>query len=196
MVTPRATSQRRLLAAMASLTLGLAVGGACQAQRLHYGDADVYHGPYLSWQGKRLPTKGAAPTSQGQPRRFQPQHAVAAWNQEGDSAAPQDDYARPQSQTQGQQRTAAVAPAPSPTNQTGGSGARFYSLHREFGLTPDPIPKTSGHMVLIGPPSRAPNLAADEDSARPRARASNASRRCRRRAAARPTSRHVGSCKT
>src|SRR5580658_257519 len=165
MDSPRATSSRRLLGAIAGLTLGLAVGGACQAQRLHYGDPDVYHGPYLSWQGKRVPAKGGAPTSQGQQRRFQPQRAVAAWNQEEGGAAPLAEDVRPPAPAPGQQRVAAAAPTTSPTNQTGGSGPRFYSLHREFGLTPDPIPKASGHMVLIGPPARSPNLAADEDSA-------------------------------
>jgi hypothetical protein len=165
MDSPRATLSRRLLAAMAGLTLGL-IAGACQAQRLHYGDPDVYHGPYLSWAGKRVPAKAAAPASQGQLRRFKPQPAAAAWNQDEGGAPPANGYARPPVQTPDQQRAAAVAaPTPAPTNQTGGSGSRFYSLHREFGLTPDPIPKTSGHMVLIGPPAHAPNLAADEDSA-------------------------------
>jgi hypothetical protein len=34
---------------------------------------------------------------------------------------------------------------------------RFYSLHREYGMTPDPIPQsTEDHTVLVGPPDNGP----------------------------------------
>ena len=40
---------------------------------------------------------------------------------------------------------------------------RFYSLHRAYGMTPDPIPEsTQGHTVLIGPPDNGP-AAHDQD---------------------------------
>jgi hypothetical protein len=33
-------------------------------------------------------------------------------------------------------------------------GARFYSLHRDYGLTPDPDPAPTGNpLVLVGPPT-------------------------------------------
>jgi len=35
------------------------------------------------------------------------------------------------------------------------TSVRFYSLHRAYGLSPDPIPApTEGHTVLIGPPDQ------------------------------------------
>jgi hypothetical protein len=55
--------------------------------------------------------------------------------------------------------SASYAPAPSvaPARAEGGSSVRFYSLHREYGMTPDAIPEpTEGHTVLIGPPDTGP----------------------------------------
>ncbi len=52
---------------------------------------------------------------------------------------------------------AEAAPPIAPAAATGARGSpHFYSLHREYGITPDPIarPKDQG-MVLIGPPDSA-----------------------------------------
>jgi hypothetical protein len=55
-----------------------------------------------------------------------------------------------------------AAPAPARPTQAsaqgpaeGSTSVRFYSLHRAYGMSPDPIPApTEGHTVLIGPPDR------------------------------------------
>ena len=45
-------------------------------------------------------------------------------------------------------------------------GVRFYSLHREYGITPDPVPTPQDRpMVLIGPPDNAPAQSASPDGA-------------------------------
>lgn len=47
--------------------------------------------------------------------------------------------------------------APPAAQAEGPRSVRFYSLHREYGMTPDPIPQSSGdHTVLIGPPDNGP----------------------------------------
>jgi hypothetical protein len=44
--------------------------------------------------------------------------------------------------------------------------ARFYSLHREYGMTPDPVTLPADRpMVLVGPPDNPPAQAATPDSA-------------------------------
>lgn len=69
-----------------------------------------------------------------------------------DSPAPRQMAAAPQ---------AAAPPAP----RTGGAGAggQLYSLHREYGLTPDAIPAPAGgpNYILVGPPD-APEAGGDE----------------------------------
>jgi hypothetical protein len=56
---------------------------------------------------------------------------------------------------------------PPPAEQAGGTtSVRFYSLHRQYGMSPDPIPApTQGHTVLIGPPDQpaSPKAQADQD---------------------------------
>ena len=56
--------------------------------------------------------------------------------------------------------TAAPAPATNPLGQT---GVHYYSLHREYGLTPDQVvtPKERP-MVLIGPPENPPAQKSDD----------------------------------
>jgi hypothetical protein len=50
---------------------------------------------------------------------------------------------------------ATPAPAAAATPDPGHTGPRFYSLHREYGLTPDPIPVPAQRStVLVGPPDR------------------------------------------
>lgn len=58
-------------------------------------------------------------------------------------------------------RQAANTPLTAPAS--GDTSVRFYSVHRQYGMTPDPIPEPAeGHTVLIGPPDHA----AAADSAR------------------------------
>jgi hypothetical protein len=52
-----------------------------------------------------------------------------------------------------------AAPVAGPPTRIAAAGApaRYYSLHREYGLTPDPAPpqSTTPRYVLVGPPDRA-----------------------------------------
>jgi len=61
-----------------------------------------------------------------------------------------------------QNDTTAAAPAANPLGQT---GVHYYSLHREYGLTPDQVvtPKDRP-MVLIGPPDDTPSQKSDDAS--------------------------------
>ena len=60
----------------------------------------------------------------------------------------------------------AVAALTPPAPRTAGASPRFYSLHREYGMTPDAIPEQSAQprYVLIGPPD-APKATSDDDKA-------------------------------
>jgi Meckel syndrome type 1 protein len=70
----------------------------------------------------------------------------------------------------------AAPPAPAPQRLADNSAAaapaasnavpvRFYSLHREYGMTPDPAPTpTERPMVLIGPPDNPPAQPPSGDS--------------------------------
>jgi len=64
------------------------------------------------------------------------------------------------------QVAALAAPA---TPRAVGATPRFYSLHREYGLTPDAIPEppTKQGYVLIGPPDDAKPAADDGDDRKP-----------------------------
>lgn len=100
-------------------------------------------------QGRKLPSslydpgyadaaptpRPAQPVQQGQP----PAPAQATQNPPAAQAA-----AQPQGQTQGQtQAQQASASAP--------EGAHYYSLHREYGLTPDPIPAADPSVLALSP---------------------------------------------
>jgi hypothetical protein len=67
---------------------------------------------------------------------------------------------QPPAQVLAQNDTAAPAPAANPLGQT---GVHYYSLHREYGLTPDQVvtPKDRP-MVLIGPPDDPPTQKPDD----------------------------------
>jgi hypothetical protein len=64
----------------------------------------------------------------------------------------------------------AAAPAPAQQAQAqgpaqGSTGVRLYSLHRAYGMSPDPIPEpTEGHTVLIAAPDHAAAADRDQDS--------------------------------
>lgn len=107
--------------------------------------AQPYAGPMLGWSGK-----SAAPA----PQAAQPAAPVRPALMSGGlyrsapppqipavaSAAPTSLYSRPTSRTPMDQ----LPPPPSPPAVQGGlyasSGPRFYSVHRPYGETPDPIP--------------------------------------------------------
>ena len=64
---------------------------------------------------------------------------------------------------------AASAPPAAQADASTQLGVRFYSLHRDFGLTPDPDPTPTDHpMVLVGPStgSQTGGVSDDGDSGR------------------------------
>jgi hypothetical protein len=77
-------------------------------------------------------------------------------------SAPPAATAQPPAQVLAQIDTTTAAPAASPLGQT---GVHYYSLHREYGLTPDQVvtPKDRP-MVLIGPPDDSPTQKPDDAS--------------------------------
>jgi hypothetical protein len=159
---------------MAALTLALSsVAGAATAQDDRYGaphpDAEgqgqatpvAYRGPFLSWAGKTQLAQPEPPMTQA-PAAVSAAYAPPPPRQP--PASPQ--IAPPPAAPPGAQAMStppAGPPAPSqaasaaPSAQADAStqlGVRFYSLHRDFGLTPDPDPTPTDHpMVLVGPPT-------------------------------------------
>ena len=204
---------RRLLAVT---TIGVAFagfGGACAAQDASGATTQAaYHGPYLSWSGKKaaapapdpdLAEARYAPAPDYAPGGGAPQpsrYAVATDASESRYGSPESDpapapraappsaqaYARPVAYAPPAPQAApapqpappvqaAPAPQPSagyaapaaaapPAEQAAGTrSVRFYSLHREYGMAPDPIPESrEAHTVLIGPPDNGP-AAHDKD---------------------------------
>ncbi len=58
-----------------------------------------------------------------------------------------------------------TAAAPAPANPLGQTGVHYYSLHREYGLTPDQVQTPKDRpMVLIGPPDNPPTPKPDDAS--------------------------------
>jgi hypothetical protein len=154
-----------------------------------------YHGPYLSWAGKSAPAASApAPMAASMPAPPAPMPAPPqpAWQPPPPPAyseplppplppAPAA-YVQPASAPAPPPAPVAMAapaprpgPAPSqpqtlaqntPPAASAPVSARFYSLHREYGMTPDPVTlPTERPMVLVGPPDDAPAQAATPDSA-------------------------------
>lgn len=113
-----------------------------------------YAGAMLGWSGKSaaLAPQAAQPAAPVRPALMSgglyrsapppqvPVAAVAPAPAGYASAAPTSLYSRPTSQTSVDR----LPPPPSPTAVQGGlyagSGPRFYSVHRPYGETPDPIP--------------------------------------------------------
>lgn len=78
------------------------------------------------------------PTTEGASELFPPPEPPAAQAAPAPAAAPSPAHPA---------QASAQGPAEGPTS------VRFYSLHRDYGMAPDPIPApTEGHTVLIGPP--------------------------------------------
>jgi hypothetical protein len=108
--------------------------------------ARAYRGPVLTWESKRAlqqaiasrPAPSPAPRPTPSPARYAPPRA----------ALPDSLYA-PTPATQLRQAAPALSTAGGP-----GAPPRFYSLHREYGMTPDAIPAqpSQPRYVLVGPP--------------------------------------------
>lgn len=114
--------------------------------------AQPYAGPTVSWPGKAAqtppPAVAAAPAARPEllagglyrpapaPQAATPQPRPAVYGPP--SSAPRSLYDPPAPQA------AALPPPPPPSPAAGGlyagTGPRFYSLHRPYGETPDPIP--------------------------------------------------------
>lgn len=115
-----------------------------------------YDGPTLGWTGKRdkagpAPVAATVPISRPQP--------VAAWARYGDIAPPARTAA---AVPVAPSRAPAAAPAvlaalptslyspPAAQAAPQGAGPRFYSVSRQYGMTPDALPPPEpGRMVLI-----------------------------------------------
>lgn len=96
-------------------------------------------GLYRSAPPPQAPTATVAPAPAPAPAGYAP-------------AAPTSLYSRPTAQTPADR----LPPPPSPTTVQGGlyanSGPRFYSVHRPYGETPDPIPAVpSGERMAYRP---------------------------------------------
>jgi hypothetical protein len=150
-----------------------------------YG-AQPYVGRTLGWSGKRADVAPAAPQATAQPAARQqpwwslpigappqaqapvPQQAARApipqpWVQQAPARAlPQTIHDAPAPAPQSPQAYAQAPYAPPAAAPRallpGQTTARTYSVGREFGLQPDPIPAAGpSRMVLVGPPATAPD---------------------------------------
>lgn len=153
--------------------LAVSLGGACAAQDAAAG----YQGPYLNWSGKvaapaapqpsepapepqTAPPPSAPAEYRSAPAVFNPSPSPRPSSYSQESAAP-----APAASSQAAPAPAALAQNPSPPPYSSAPvRVRFYSLHRAYGLRPDPIamPKRRPY-VLIGPPD---NPAASDSTAR------------------------------
>jgi hypothetical protein len=174
---------RPLLATAATVLAATACAGVTTAQDAD-GSApprDTYQGPMLSWAGKAPERVAAAPapsrseTPYTAPARYMapprayrepaPESAPPPVERDPapESAPPPRRMVRADPEPAPRDMAAEAAPltpafapavpaAPASSTQT---GPRFYSLHRAYGLTPDPIPVPAQRpTVLVGPPDR------------------------------------------
>lgn len=147
-----------------------ATGAAAQSVPDRYGPprteavtVAAYSGPMLSWPSRAAAPERAEPPPAA-PARVEPAPAPAVTPQTPVAPRPANLYDTP-----GPQAAAQPAPARLASASATGAPTRFYSLHREYGMTPDPTPaQTSApRYVLIGPPdgaASAPQRDADADS--------------------------------
>ena len=129
----------------------------------------AYQGPFLNWPGKGSPAPAARPASSSPSFAPPPSRPPSSAQNAPPPSAPPPSAPPPsapppcapppsaQAMTAPPPAPAQAASAPPPAVQANGSpqlGVRFYSLHRDFGLTPDPDPTpTDQPMVLVGPPT-------------------------------------------
>lgn len=172
-----------------AVTIGLcgATAAAAQAVPDRYGPARTgavtvaaYSGATLSWPSKAAVREApAAPVQAAQAAPVRPAPVIAERAYTLGSAAPTPApspaalrparlYDTPPPQAAAQPAPA-VQPAPPPRAMAAaGAPTRFYSLHREYGMAPDPTPPQSSSpgYVLIGPSDTAaspPQRDADAD---------------------------------
>ncbi|HEX3407657.1 MAG TPA: hypothetical protein VHS81_10505 [Caulobacteraceae bacterium] len=95
------------------------------------------------------PAAAPSPPDEGASELFPPPEPAAAQA----APAPAASAAPPSAAHNAQPAAAQPAAQAAPSTAQGPSSVRFYSLHRAYGMSPDPIPApTEGHTVLIGPP--------------------------------------------
>jgi len=129
----------------------------------------VYKGPFLTWAGKASPAPSSPPPPP--PAVAPPVVAPAAFASSPPHQPPMAQVASPAApppvepplSAQAMMAPPAAPPAPAQATSTAApaaqasattQGARFYSLHRDYGLTPDPDPAPTGNpLVLVGPPT-------------------------------------------
>jgi len=125
----------------------------------------VYNGPFLTWAGKTPPSAPASPAApppaaatahfEAQPTRQSPASAQIVAPAAPPTVLPPSSVQAMTAAPAAPPVAAQAASAP-PTAQPSATtqGARFYSLHRDYGLTPDPDPAPTGNsLVLVGPPT-------------------------------------------
>jgi hypothetical protein len=108
-------------------------------------------------ESRYAPASYAAPQQQDAPPPERPATAAFA----PPSAPAPEPVAAPAPQPAAAFAQPASAPAQAQPAQ-GTTGVHFYSLHRAYGMSPDPIPAPSeGHTVLIAPPDPGPDAQGD-----------------------------------
>lgn len=129
--------------------------------------AAAYTGPLLNWSSRQAPAATVAPAPRAQPMpvaswaRYQPVATAASpamTPPAGPAALPDSLYAAPRAATVPTAAPVAPAPVRQQVAAVGGpTGARFYSVDRDAGLTPDPIPAIApDNRVLISAEAPAP----------------------------------------
>jgi hypothetical protein len=176
---PMRAALRPLFATAAAVLLATACAGAATAQDQD-GPASPqggYQGPMLNWAGKapsRVAPPAAPPRSEmsyaPSPRYMAPASPPSVAEPPPESAPPPPRMVRANPEPPPPAMAApAPQPAPAPVAapapavaESGHTGPRFYSLHRAYGITPDPIPiPTERSTVLVGPPDRGADPGAD-----------------------------------
>ena len=119
-----------------------------------------YDGPMLGWANKRQASSAAPGAASDAPARptptaawagYQPASTAPSPAAQSPAALPTSLYSTPPAAAPARQVAALNAMPP------GETGARFYSVGRDSGLTPDPIPPVGpDHQVLITADAPAP----------------------------------------
>lgn len=152
-----------------ALALAGAEGAVAQTVQDRYGPpraaaagvalSDVYPGAALRWAGKREPAPPPAPV-EAAPARPEPMVLASRFARTPAPArvAPAPSPAADLPKSLYDAPRPAAPPAQAATPRAAGTATRLYSLHREYGLSPDAIPEppASPRYVLVGPPEGAP----------------------------------------
>jgi len=177
----------RSLIGLATLSMALAAFAApCAAQdgRDESAQGDPgYRGPFLSWAGKTAASSPAPAEPEAPPGDLPPPSAAPDPAPQRIAVAPLPPPAPPPAAYAPDVRpappVAMSAPPPAPASPppvqlaqaappaaTASASphvsARYYSLHREYGMTPDPVTLPADRpMVLVGPPDNPPAQPSD-----------------------------------